>query len=77
MMLRAIGIIPVKSAFEAKLVQIHIFGKLPIGDLKRPWKAGGGLMEQFQGGGGTGDVKSDKGAIEEAERSGRGGAKEE
>ncbi|KAL7276842.1 phosphate transporter (Pho88) [Rhizina undulata] len=66
------SIIPVKAAIESKLVQVHIFGKPAIGDLKRPWKQQG-FMQGMQGG----DVKSDKKAIEEAERSGRGGAKEE
>lgn len=66
------SIIPLKGAFESKLVQIHIFGKPASGDLKRPWKAAG-FMQGMQGG----DVKSDKKAVEEAERAGRGGAKEE
>lgn len=67
------GIIPLKGAIESKLVQIHVFGKPAVGDLKRPWKAAGFM----QGMGGGGDVKSDKKTVEEAERSGRGGAKEE
>ncbi|KAG0638041.1 inorganic phosphate transporter Pho88 [Tuber brumale] len=66
------SIIPLKTAIESKLVQIHILGKPAIGDLKRPWKAGG-MMPGMQGG----DVVSDKKSIDEAERSGRGGAKEE
>lgn len=69
-----IGIIPVKTAIESKLVQIYLFNKPAVGDLKRPWKAQG-FMQGMQGGGG--EVKSDKKSIEEAERSGRGGVKEE
>lgn len=66
------SIIPVKGAFESNLVKVHIFGKPAVGDLKRPWKAAGGMM-----GMGQGEVKSDKASIEAAERAGRGGAKEE
>jgi len=67
------SIIPLKGAFEGNLVKIHLFGQPAIGDLKRPWKASGGLMGGFQGG----EIKTDKKSIEEAERAGRGGAKEE
>jgi hypothetical protein len=66
------GIIPLKGALESKLVQVHVFGKPASGDLKRPWKAAG-LMQGMQGG----EPKSDKKSIEEAEKSGRGGVKEE
>ena len=66
------SIIPLKGAFEGNLVKIHIFGKSATGDLKRPWKAAGGMM-----GMGQGEVKSDRASIEAAEKSGRGGAKEE
>jgi hypothetical protein len=54
-------------------VQVHVFGKPAIGDLKRPWKAAG-FMQGLQPGG---EVKTDKKSVEEAERSGRGGVKEE
>lgn len=66
------SIIPVKSAFESNLVKIYIFGQPASGDLKRPWKASGGFP-----GMGQGEIKSDKASIEAAEKSGRGGAKEE
>ena len=66
------SIIPLKGAFEGNLVKIHLLGKPAIGDLKRPWKAAGGLMSAGQG-----EVKSDRKSIEEAERAGRGGVKEE
>lgn len=66
------SIIPLKGAFEGNLVKIHMFGQPAIGDLKRPWKAAGGMM-----GMGGGEVKSDKKSIEEAERAGRGGVKDE
>ncbi|KAI9807630.1 MAG: hypothetical protein M1825_005571 [Sarcosagium campestre] len=68
------SIIPLKSAFEGNLIKIHLFGQPASGDLKRPFKAGGGLMGSMQGG----EVKGDKKSVEAAERAGRGGgAKEE
>ncbi|KAK3167749.1 hypothetical protein OEA41_010878 [Lepraria neglecta] len=67
------SIIPLKGAFEGNLVKIHLFGQPAIGDLKRPWKAAGGFM----GMGGAGEVKADKKSIEQAERAGSGGVKEE
>lgn len=67
------SIIPLKSAFESNLVKIHLFGQPASGDLKRPFKAGGGFMQAMQGG----TAQSDRKAIEAAERAGRGGAKEE
>ncbi len=66
------SIIPLKGAFEGNLVKIHLFGQPAVGDLKRPWKAAGGMM-----GMGGSDPKGDKKSIEQAERAGRGGAKEE
>ena len=66
------SIIPLKGAFEGNLVKIHMFGQPAIGDLKRPWKAAAGMM-----GMGGGEIKSDKKSIEEAERAGRGGIKDE
>ncbi|GME94380.1 hypothetical protein B5S28_g5008 [[Candida] boidinii] len=66
---------PIKSALEANIVKIHLFGKPATGDLKRPFKAAslfGGL-----GGAGSSDVKTDKASIEKAETSGAGGIKEE
>ncbi|KAI9814057.1 MAG: hypothetical protein M1827_003521 [Pycnora praestabilis] len=67
------SIIPLKGAFEGNLVKIHLMGQSANGDLKRPWKAAGGIM----GGMGAGDPKGDKKSIENAERAGRGGVKDE
>ncbi|KAF4119505.1 hypothetical protein GMORB2_4635 [Geosmithia morbida] len=67
------SIIPLKTALENNLVKIHLYGQPASGDLKRPFKSGGGFMSAMQGGG----VQSDRKAIETAERAGRGGAKEE
>ena len=65
------SIIPLKGAFESNLVKIHVLGQAASGDLKRPWKQAS--MMGMQGA----EIKTDKKSIEEAERSGRGGAKEE
>ncbi|KAH9885917.1 inorganic phosphate transport PHO88 [Xylariomycetidae sp. FL2044] len=67
------SIIPLKGAFEANIVKIHLFGKSASGDLKRPFKQPAGLMAGLQGG----PAQSDKKAVEAAERSGRGGVKDE
>jgi len=66
------SLIPVKGAFESNLFKVYILGKPAVGELKRPWKASGGMM-----GMGGGDTKSDKASIEAAERAGRGGVKDE
>ncbi|CAF9939622.1 MAG: hypothetical protein ALECFALPRED_008199 [Alectoria fallacina] len=67
------SIIPLKGAFEGNLMKIHLFGQPAVGDLKRPWKSAGGMM----GMGGGGDPKADKKSIEQAEKAGSGGVKEE
>ncbi|SPO03520.1 probable PHO88 (involved in phosphate transport) [Cephalotrichum gorgonifer] len=67
------SIIPLKTALESNLAKIYIWGQPASGDLKRPFKTGGGLMAGLQ----QGPAQSDKKAVEEAEKSGRGGAKEE
>jgi len=67
------SIIPLKGALESNLIKIYVFGKPASGDLKRPFKQGAGLMAAMQ----PEPAKSDKKAVEAAERSGRGGAKEE
>lgn len=66
------SIIPLKSAFESNLAKIHLFGQPASGDLKRPFKQAQGFMSAMQG-----STQDDKKAVEAAERSGRGGAKEE
>lgn len=68
------SIIPLKGALEGNLVKVHLFNTPAVGELKRPWKAAGGIMGAMQGGG---EIKTDKKSIEQAERAGRGGAKEE
>lgn len=65
----------VKSALEANIVKIHLFGTPATGDLKRPFKAAPGLMQALSGA--QQDVKTDKHSIENAEISGAGGIKED
>jgi len=67
------SISPVKSALESNIVQIHLFGKPASGDLKRPFKA----ASLFGGFGGQESVKTDKHSIEQAEKAGNGGIKQE
>ncbi|KAL1890226.1 phosphate transporter (Pho88) [Sporothrix stenoceras] len=67
------SIIPLKSALESNLAKIYVFGQPAVGELKRPFKAGGGLMSGLQ----SGPAQSDKKAVEAAERAGHGGVKEE
>ncbi|KAG5370287.1 Inorganic phosphate transport protein [Yarrowia sp. C11] len=68
------SIMPIKSAIEQNIVQIHVFGKPASGDLKRPFKA----ASMFGGAGmGGGDIKTDKKTISAAETAGAGGVKEE
>lgn len=73
------SIIPLKGALESNLAKVYLFGYPASGDLKRPWKAagGGGLASLMGGAAGGNDIKTDKASIEAAEKSGRGGAKEE
>lgn len=64
----------VKSALEANIVKIHLFGAPASGDLKRPFKSAPGFLLAFTGGA---DVATDKATVESAEVAGRGGIKEE
>lgn len=65
----------VKSALEANIVKIHLFGTPASGDLKRPFKAAPGFLQALSGA--QEDVKTDKHSIETAEISGAGGIKED
>ena len=67
------SLLPLKGAFEGNLVKVHLLGKPATGELKRPWKASGGMLAGLQ----KGEVKTDKKSIQAAEKAGRGGAKEE
>lgn len=70
------SIIPLKGAFEGNEVKIHLFGKPAIGDLKRPFKAAAGFMSALQGASGA-SQQQDKKTLEQAEKAGRGGVKDE
>jgi hypothetical protein len=35
------SIMPIKNILESKVAKIHLLGKEPVGELKRPWKTGG------------------------------------
>src|SRR6266566_2365083 len=41
------SIIPLKGAFESNLTKIYIYGQPAAGDLKRPFKSGGGFMSSL------------------------------
>ncbi|KAI9784709.1 MAG: hypothetical protein M1816_000774 [Peltula sp. TS41687] len=66
------SIIPLKGAVENNLVKIHLLGRPAVGDLKRPFKAAAGFMAGLQG-----ETKGDKKSVEQVERAGRGGVKDE
>lgn len=65
------SVMPLKSAVEQKIVQIHLFNKPSTGDLKRPFKAPS-MFGDLAGGAAT-----DKKTVEAAETAGKGGIKEE
>lgn len=50
-----------KNLYDAKILQIHLLGKKDEGDLKRPFKAAGGMF-------GGGNPQTDNAAISEAEK---------
>ncbi|KAK9464970.1 inorganic phosphate transporter Pho88 [Lipomyces arxii] len=66
------SVLPIKSAFEQKIIQIHVMGKPAVGDLKRPFKAA-----SMFGMPSASDFSTDKKAIDRAETSGAGGVKDE
>ncbi|KAK7435618.1 phosphate transporter (Pho88) [Stygiomarasmius scandens] len=51
-----------KGLYDAKPIMIHVLGRKAEGDLKRPWKAGGGMF------GGPAGPQTDNAAIAEAEK---------
>ncbi|KAJ7623513.1 inorganic phosphate transporter [Roridomyces roridus] len=60
-----------KGLFDAVPVKVHILGHKAEGDLKRPWKAAGGMF------GGAGAPQTDNAAITEAEKRVGGSNKKE
>ncbi|KAF8604495.1 putative PHO88-involved in phosphate transport [Ceratobasidium sp. AG-I] len=55
------GLMGLKNLIEAKPVAIHVFNRPAQGDLKRPFKAGGGMF-------GGGEPATDAASIKEAEK---------
>ncbi|OCH86162.1 inorganic phosphate transporter [Obba rivulosa] len=53
----------VKGLYDAKVVKIHILGEPAEGELKRPFKAAGGIFGAMGGG-----PQTDKAAVDEAEK---------
>ncbi|KAG5519038.1 hypothetical protein PMAC_002570 [Pneumocystis sp. 'macacae'] len=66
------SILPLKTALEGKIVQLHIWKRPATGELKRPFKKPSGLFGVSMGD----DVKTDKKSIDQAEKA-RVSAKEE
>lgn len=56
------SVMPIKSTFDSKVVQVHLLNKPATGDLKRPWKATG-----MFGAAGP-QPETDKASIKKAER---------
>ncbi|KAI5122513.1 hypothetical protein M0805_005241 [Coniferiporia weirii] len=57
------GLMGLKGLYDAKPVAIYVLGKPAEGDLKRPFKSGGGMF-----GGAGAEPQTDKAAIDEAEK---------
>ncbi|KAJ7230697.1 inorganic phosphate transporter [Mycena pura] len=57
------AIMGAKGIYEANPFKIHVLGKKAEGDLKRPWKAGGGMFGAAASG-----PQTDNAAITEAEK---------
>ena len=68
------SLMTVKSVLESNPAKLHIWGKKAEGDLARPFKSAGGLMESL-----TGKVagpQTDAASIKAAEKAGHGGKAE-
>ncbi|KAJ9108781.1 hypothetical protein QFC21_000101 [Naganishia friedmannii] len=61
------AIMTVKGVFESKPAMLHLFNKKAEGDLSRPFKTGGGLLESLTGNT-AGGVQTDAASIKEAEK---------
>ncbi|KAJ9115640.1 hypothetical protein QFC20_000967 [Naganishia adeliensis] len=60
------AIMTLKGVFESKPAMLYLWGKKAEGDLSRPFKTGGGLMDSLTGG--AGGVQTDAASIKEAEK---------
>ncbi|KAJ9127830.1 hypothetical protein QFC24_000114 [Naganishia onofrii] len=61
------AIMTIKGVFESKPAMLHLFNKKAEGDLSRPFKTGGGLLESLTGNA-AGGVQTDAASIKEAEK---------
>ncbi|KAJ7695033.1 inorganic phosphate transporter [Mycena rosella] len=66
------GIMGLKGLYEAVPVKVHLLGQKAEGDLKRPWKAAGGMFGAAAGG-----PQTDNAAITEAEKRVGGASKKD
>ncbi|KAJ6469756.1 inorganic phosphate transporter [Mycena polygramma] len=66
------GIMGLKGVYEAIPVKVHLLGQKAEGDLKRPWKAAGGMFGAAAGG-----PQTDNAAITEAEKRVGGASKKD
>jgi hypothetical protein len=64
----------VKSVLESNPAKLHIWGKKAEGDLARPFKTAGGLMESLTGK--AAGPQTDAASIKAAEKAGHGGKSE-
>ncbi|WRT65902.1 uncharacterized protein IL334_002853 [Kwoniella shivajii] len=62
------GLMGLKSTLESNPAKLHIFGKKAEGDLARPFKAGGGLLESLTGK--ASGPQTDAASIKAAEKAG-------
>jgi len=62
------GIMTLKGVFESKPAMLYLFGKKAEGDLARPFKTGGGMLDAFTGGGASSDPQTDAASIRSAEK---------
>jgi len=69
------AIMTLKGVLESKPAMLHLYGKKAEGDLARPFKTGGGLLESLTGGGAG--PQTDAASIKEAEKPTGAGKKDE
>ncbi|WVQ97026.1 hypothetical protein IAU59_004136 [Kwoniella sp. CBS 9459] len=62
------GLMGIKSTLESNEVKLHLFGKKAEGDLSRPFKAAGGLLENLTGK--ASGPQTDAASIKAAEKAG-------
>ena len=68
------SLMTVKSVLESNPAKLHIWGQKAEGDLTRPFKSAGGLMESLTGK--AGGPQTDAASIKAAEKACHGGKSE-